>query len=177
MSAAFPRNSLPYTSANCPRFVALSNFSDQSCDPTTRLCFPLPAAVLDRETGLVWERSPDPTHRNRRLAASACHDKIIGGRKGWRLPTISELASLVDPHQDSPALPEGAPVRQRTVFASRDFPDAVLVVDGVPRRTAHSVRAAISAWRRYRGVGVVILFVLLKCRLLHQSENGRSDGS
>src|SRR5262245_40392894 len=73
------------TPESCPRFVLLSNFSGQLCEPVIFLCFPGPVAVLDRETGLVWERSPDATRRNRRAAASECHDKVIGGRKGWRL--------------------------------------------------------------------------------------------
>jgi len=77
------------------RFIILSNLGS--------------AAVLDRETGLVWERSPDGTRRIRRQAASACHDKVISGRKGWRPPTIAELASLVDPLQTDPALPAGHP--------------------------------------------------------------------
>ena len=77
------------------RFIILSNFSSQ--------------AVLDRETGLVWERTPDATPRNLRQAASACHNKVIGGRKGWRLPTIAELTSLVDPSHVDPALPVGHP--------------------------------------------------------------------
>jgi hypothetical protein len=33
----------------------------------------------------------------------------VGNRKGWRLPTIQELASLVDPTQSNPALPAGHP--------------------------------------------------------------------
>jgi len=101
--------SLTCTAVRCPRFVLLSNFSGPICDPVIFLCVPGPVAVLDRDTGLVWERSPDGTKRNRRLAAAACHDKVIGGRKGWRLPTISELASLVDPSRSGPALAEGHP--------------------------------------------------------------------
>jgi Protein of unknown function (DUF1566) len=31
------------------------------------------------------------------------------GRKGWRLPTNQELASLIDPTQSNPALPSGHP--------------------------------------------------------------------
>jgi hypothetical protein len=100
---------LPCTADDCPRFVLLPNFSGQVCDTVIFLCLPGPVAVLDRETGLVWERTPDGTRRTRRQATSACHNKEIGGRKGWRLPTISELASLVDPSRSNPALPEGHP--------------------------------------------------------------------
>ena len=32
-----------------------------------------------------------------------------GGCKGWRLPSIEELASLVDPSQSPPVLPSGHP--------------------------------------------------------------------
>ena len=105
------------------RFIVLSNFTGQ--------------AVLDRETGLVWERSPESTRRNLRQAASACHNKAVGGRKGWRLPTIAELTSLVDPGQADPALPAGhpftnvqfnVPIFQVVYWSSSSFPEEVAAV-------------------------------------------------
>jgi len=78
-------------------------------DPPVSVCFPVPEAALDLETGLVWELFPDATRRSRREAEAACHDKVVGGRKGWRLPTIEELATLVDPARTAPALPAGHP--------------------------------------------------------------------
>ena len=72
------------------RFVVLADFNNQ--------------AVLDRETGLVWEKSPDATDAMWTDAASICVTKNVGGRKGWRLPSITELASLIDPTV-APAVP------------------------------------------------------------------------
>ncbi|MFO0855715.1 MAG: DUF1566 domain-containing protein [Planctomycetia bacterium] len=65
--------------------------------------------VLDKETGLVWEKSPDTTRRTWTNAIYYAYDKNVGGRKGWRLPTVEELASLVDPTRSNPALPSGHP--------------------------------------------------------------------
>ena len=68
------------------------------------------AAVLDKETGLVWEQSPDTGTRDWGSARTFCANKNVGGRKGWRLPSVPELASLVDPNATSaPFLPAGHP--------------------------------------------------------------------
>ena len=72
------------------------------------------AAVLDKETGLVWEQSPgtgaytwDWSGSN---AQYQCNNKTVGGRKGWRLPALQELASLVDTSVSGfPRLPSGHP--------------------------------------------------------------------
>jgi hypothetical protein len=66
--------------------------------------------VWDGETGLVWERSPSTQFRTWLEAMGDCYSKIAGDRLGWRLPTIEELASLVDPTRSSPPfLPSGHP--------------------------------------------------------------------
>jgi hypothetical protein len=79
------------------RFVVLSNFNSQ--------------AVLDRETGLVWEKSPSTSAVNWFVASFHCIDLNSGGRTGWRLPTIQELLSLVDRSvpPPGPTLPSGHP--------------------------------------------------------------------
>ncbi|MGH8522951.1 MAG: DUF1566 domain-containing protein [Gammaproteobacteria bacterium] len=68
-------------------------------------------AVLDRETGRVWEQSPDTDERTWFASLFHCYNRNVDDRKGWRLPTIEELASLVDPTQSNPALPAGHPFR------------------------------------------------------------------
>ncbi len=82
------------------------------CDTTACPRFELVmggAAVLDHETGLVWEQSPSSTTYAWINAVLVCQNENIGNRKGWRLPTVEELASLVDPTRSNPALPAGHP--------------------------------------------------------------------
>jgi hypothetical protein len=66
----------------CTRFVVLSNWNNE--------------AVLDRETGLVWQKSPNPTRVTWAVAQFACLQNIAGGRLGWKLPSVQELLTLVD---------------------------------------------------------------------------------
>lgn len=78
-------------------------------------------AVLDHETQLVWERSPgdtdfdmdvdDDDKETWSLAGLHCLRKNVGGRKGWRLPAIYELMTLMEPLVPfiAPTLPAGHP--------------------------------------------------------------------
>lgn len=74
-------------------------------------------AVLDKETGLVWEKSPGIETVSWEAAVIGCYNKGVGGRKGFRLPTIEELASLVDPQAGSaPFLPSGHPFNVQSSY-------------------------------------------------------------
>jgi len=65
------------------RYVVLTNFDSN--------------AVLDRETGLVWQRTPSGAEDMTWASASAlCLGIQTGNRGGWRLPTVNELSSLLD---------------------------------------------------------------------------------
>ena len=78
------------------RFVVLAAFNND--------------AVRDNETGLVWEKSPQTATHEWSDARFACISKTVGNRKGWRLPSIPELTSLVDPSvSPGPTLPAGHP--------------------------------------------------------------------
>lgn len=65
------------------------------------------AAVLDQETGLVWDREPSTSLTDQGGAIDACTQRVIGDRSGWRLPTVSELRSLLP--TAAAALPAGHP--------------------------------------------------------------------
>jgi hypothetical protein len=68
--------------------------------------------VLDKETGLVWQKAPSSDTLEWINAHRFCNSIATGGRLGWRLPTLQELASLLDRTQSSPALPSGHPFTQ-----------------------------------------------------------------
>lgn len=65
------------------RFVVLAAFNNE--------------AVLDKNTGLVWEKSPQSTGAPWASACFDCLNKVVGRQRGWRLPSIVELTSLLDP--------------------------------------------------------------------------------
>lgn len=67
-------------------------------------------AVLDKETQLVWAREPFGVTIWLN-ALFLCGDASIGGRKGWRLPSLHELSSLLDPDQFNPALSTNHPFK------------------------------------------------------------------
>ena len=54
-------------------------------------------------------RTPDEMVRPWGQAISVCAERPVGGRFGWRLPSIHELMTLLDPTTGNPALPVGHP--------------------------------------------------------------------
>ncbi len=67
-------------------------------------------AVLDRETGLVWEQKPKPGAGSWAFIDDECFAHFTGGRLGWRPPTLEEVLSLMDPLQNvTGKLPPGHP--------------------------------------------------------------------
>lgn len=85
--------------ASGPRFQTLPSFQNQ--------------AVLDKNTGLVWEQTPSteaypwshPVFQN--TARYQCASKTVGGILGWRLPSVIELMSVQDPSLPIPFVPTG----------------------------------------------------------------------
>jgi hypothetical protein len=67
--------------------------------------------VLDKETGLVWMRAAAINKTTWKNGLSICNNMVPGNRKGWRLPTIQELGSLIDYSvlPPGPTLPSGHP--------------------------------------------------------------------
>ncbi|NTW58363.1 MAG: DUF1566 domain-containing protein [Nitrospirae bacterium] len=74
-------------------------------------------AVLDKETGLVWERDVSGPTDTGAIPCFNWYDAVVyctsltkGERSGWHLPTVEQLASLIDKSvSGSPKLPAGHP--------------------------------------------------------------------
>ena len=94
---------------------------------------PTGEAVLDHETGLVWQRVPDTTLTSWYVAIQSCRDDFTGDRSGWRLPSFEELGSLQDV-AGADGLPAGHP------FAAGDTNEAFLS-STVDERSEGRVRA------------------------------------
>lgn len=86
----------------------LSSVGTLNCNTPRFRCVMNDEAVLDRETGLVWQRTPSADTAWYWGAYQGCLFESTGGRRGWRLPTAEELASLSTPGQN-PTLPTGHP--------------------------------------------------------------------
>lgn len=68
--------------------------------------------VHDRRTGLTWQRESDAKTLSYEAAEAFCLSSATAHRRGWRLPTIAELQTLVDVRENDPAL-------DKTVFPER----------------------------------------------------------
>ena len=111
------------------RFVLLASFNND--------------AVRDDNTGLVWEKSPQISTATWNGARFMCINKNVGGQKGWRLPSIPDLASLIDPFvvPPGPTVPSGHPFSN---IQSAGYWSATT-----------SAEDASDAWFVYFGIGFV----------------------
>jgi len=68
-------------------------------------------AVLDKTTGLLWEKVPQAETMTYNEARHTCARRVAGEQKGWRLPSPIELHSLVGPIRglSRPHLPPNHP--------------------------------------------------------------------
>ena len=90
-----------------PRFAVCDNGTTETRDDM----------VFDKETGLVWERDTSAKTSYETLsldwALLVCNEmerySFLGRGDGWRLPTLQELASLIDRTHYYPVLPSGHP--------------------------------------------------------------------
>jgi len=86
-----------------------TNGDAEGCNSSRFTCVLNKQAVRDNETGLVWERSPDPAGQTWEEAFNHCAARLVGGRRGWHLPMLEQLAGLMDPSITDPSLPMGHP--------------------------------------------------------------------
>ena len=114
--------------------------------------------VDDRLTGLCWSRCADPVAGpldwGRALSAIRHLNKIsFCGQSDWRLPTINQLASLVDCARHTPALPGDHPFirlhdgywSSTTSFFETDWA-WVLYLDKGACGVGHKARADFFVW-------------------------------
>ena len=84
----FPEPAWDRKLAPADRFYVLTNWNNE--------------AVLDKETGLVWERTP-AQNGSWSAARNLCAALTTGDRRGWRLPSFHELQSLIQPNVVPPS--------------------------------------------------------------------------
>ena len=81
---------------------------DTNHPSASRFTVVFPGAVMDKNTGLVWDQSPmvAPTGPTSWTSArELCLNRTVGGTRGWRLASVGELTSLIDPSLPAPYVP------------------------------------------------------------------------
>jgi hypothetical protein len=95
------------------------------CMPAPRMKSINSEAVEDRYTGLTWELNPSTQTYDWQGALAACAATSHAGVSGsWRLPTIKELASLLDYSQTPQVVAGGPTVSPVYVYLSSTIDNA-----------------------------------------------------
>jgi len=75
-----------------------------SADPSERLTVVSPDRARDTSANLEWQRADDGQVRTWESAVQYCNDLMLDGLRGWRLPTIEELQTIIDYTRHHPVL-------------------------------------------------------------------------
>jgi hypothetical protein len=102
-------NDLRVVTQNWDKNLDSRNGGPNGCNSTRFSCIFGGQAVHDNETGIVWELAPSGGPTTWAVARVLCLNKTVGGKKGWRLASVHEMASLLDGSQSVPTLPAGHP--------------------------------------------------------------------
>lgn len=86
----------------------LSSSGADACNTPRFTCVLGNEAVLDNETGLVWQRTISDLSESWATARNRCLDVAAGGRYGWRLAAPEELKTLMS-ESTGDRLPAGHP--------------------------------------------------------------------
>ena len=86
----------------CIRCVRTGPF--WSLSTSSRLIVESEATAKDIRTGLEWQRSNDGVSRTWSQAQDYSNGLSLNGHNDWRLPTVQELASIVDYTKETPAI-------------------------------------------------------------------------
>lgn len=102
--------------------------ADGTCNSPRFKCVMNNEGILDRETGLVWQRTAGSSVASWNGAVSACINLTTGSRMGWRLPTMPELKSIANLSGDGavtgmPFLSGGVPSRKYWSATTDPFDD------------------------------------------------------
>jgi hypothetical protein len=132
----------PFTSAPTPT-------------PAGRYTYPSPGAVYDTATRLTWQGSPPAVGNtvDRTKAWSTCRALTLNGTTGWRVPTLGELATLIEFWQ-GPDLP----TIDSTAFPSTPFDFGFWSYTQLPGQTGQNGRGITfgSAGGLFAGEGMTL---------------------
>jgi hypothetical protein len=138
--------------------ILLANNGPDTCHSSRFTCVMNNEAVLDNETGLVWQRDATVNGAPAWAVADAnCETSLTGGRRGWRLPGPNELGSLGN---TATGLPAGHPFTASagsswTSAPSPFDPASIVTIDPTTSFTLGSSALRNSAARAWcvRGAG------------------------
>jgi len=79
---------------SCESCICNNGYGGESCD------IPPDATFLDTTTGYLWQTLPNETGLSWTNAMDYCENLSLGGYEDWRLPSLSELRSIVSGCKD-----------------------------------------------------------------------------
>ncbi len=71
--------------------------------------------IQDNYTGLIWQQADSVSTMAQPDAVTYCTSLALNGHSGWRLPSVREMATLVD---DNPPIAKVSPAINQTVFST-----------------------------------------------------------